>query len=195
MFHCKSTEISAGDRKTIAFCPVFGPILNQLDFFCRREKIISPPKIDSGSPLNQVSSATKKASKRNSFGASFRRATRAVSEAIAIKPKVTLAKDPLRLSTKPGRIGPDLYVATARVFENQGQAGKARYVARHGRDLSDLQLVTCCNTYHPPRSCGPSTIPRRSRANQTTPRRLPSLAHWLRVSAALVPKPRIPFQQ
>ena len=42
----KPTEMPIEDRKIIGFCPVFGPILNQLKFFCRREKIVLPPQID-----------------------------------------------------------------------------------------------------------------------------------------------------
>ena len=63
--------------------------------------------------------------KENPFSAAWKKATKSVGDALTIKPKVIPADDPTRLSSKPGPVGPDLYLSAARLMESRGQAAAA----------------------------------------------------------------------
>ncbi len=60
------------------------------------------------------------------FAASWKKTTAAVSGTMATKPLVSAPEDdPLRLDRMPKKIGPDVYVAAARLFENSSKFAEA----------------------------------------------------------------------
>jgi Tfp pilus assembly protein PilF len=89
--------------------------------------------------------------KENPFSATFRKATRSVTDALTIKPKVIPAKDPTSLSTKPGPVGPDLYLSAARLLESRGdvEAAVSQYEKALSIDAKHLpSLLSLGRLYH-----------------------------------------------
>jgi tetratricopeptide (TPR) repeat protein len=76
-----------------------------------------PNSTATGSPMTEA---------RNPIGSPIMEAASSVADALTIKPKYTAAQDPTSLATKPGVIGPDLYVSAARIAERNGNVVAAR---------------------------------------------------------------------
>lgn len=81
----------------------------------------SPPPPSASEMLSQSSSKRDLASKTNALTKSFQNAGKSLTP----KSKVLPPPDPLALSTKTPKIGPDLHVIAARQLENQGANAKA----------------------------------------------------------------------
>ncbi|ADB16843.1 Tetratricopeptide TPR_2 repeat protein [Pirellula staleyi DSM 6068] len=69
---------------------------------------------------------SKPPSSDNFIVAGWKKTTSAVSGAFSSKPNGDVTEDPVSLSTKPKKVGPDVYVAAARLLENQGKFEEAQ---------------------------------------------------------------------
>ena len=85
---------------------------------------------DSGHSLSDYSSQRKPPSKlssiRQSVSGTFKSVGNKMSGALAFKPRVTRADDPVRLSSMPDSLSPTLYVRAAAVAESQGNLAAAQ---------------------------------------------------------------------
>jgi tetratricopeptide (TPR) repeat protein len=61
----------------------------------------------------------------DSISTGFSKAATSVSNAFTIKPKVIPADDPTTLASRPGAVGPDVYVSAARLAETHNNAAHA----------------------------------------------------------------------
>jgi tetratricopeptide (TPR) repeat protein len=62
-------------------------------------------------------------------------------EAVTIEPKVVHAPDPLSLSSPAGELGADVYFASARLFESQGNVAKADELYRKALAVAPADLT------------------------------------------------------
>lgn len=69
---------------------------------------------------------TKPPSNDNFIVAGWKKTTSAVTGVFSSKPGVDSSDDPVSLSSKPKKVGPDVYVAAARLLENQGKFEEAQ---------------------------------------------------------------------
>ena len=110
----------------------------------------SPMPTPGGTPAaNPVSAATQSVSK------AFKSAGDKVASALDVKPKVIPASDPAKLSSRPERLTPALYVQAAQLSENQGAlaAAKQQYEKALELDPRDVHTLIAVAL---PRSPGPS---------------------------------------
>jgi Tfp pilus assembly protein PilF len=63
--------------------------------------------------------------KQNMFSAAWTKTSTAVSSAFATDPQYAATDDPTSLSSRPKKIGPEVYVAAGRLLENQGKLDDA----------------------------------------------------------------------
>ena len=87
------------------------------------------------------SNDAEKAGVATTFTAAFRRATSAVSDAFTIEPEVIPANDALNLSSKPKKVDAGLYVAAARVLENQGKFDRAEEHYKKALKVDENSLI------------------------------------------------------
>ena len=98
-------------------------------------------ELDKSSANGDFSNKAKKAGVATTFSTAFRRATSAVSDAFIIAPEVTPASDATSLSSMPKKVGPGLYVAAARVLENQGKFDRAEEQYKKALKVDENNLI------------------------------------------------------
>lgn len=76
----------------------------------------------------------------------FQNVSSKVASALTIKPKVVPAQDPISLSTQPGKLGPEFYLAAAQIHENRGDvdAAKQQYQKALEAAPDDLTALVGC---------------------------------------------------
>ena len=90
------------------------------------QRMQQPPPQTSQSAAADPATSPFRQTASGGMTASITSAMAKVGDALTIDPKVIPADDPVRLSSMPQHVGPEVFVATARAYEQQGQLDAAQ---------------------------------------------------------------------
>jgi tetratricopeptide (TPR) repeat protein len=76
---------------------------------------------------------------------SFQSTSSKIADALTLKPRVIPAADPIALSNKPEKIDPQVFVATGRMYESQGETARALEQYRKALKVApnDMSALLC----------------------------------------------------